>query len=154
MHRLAKGAFNADTAATIGVEFASSRGARQSAHETPDLGHRSKHCYRNAVGVVLVFDVTCRPTFDELPAYLDDVHAVVQLVGNKCDLAAEREVTILGAEGFARERRMADLETSAKIGDNVWEAFVGLAAAITGRELEAFHRTANPLVGQPKNECC
>ena len=55
--------------------------------------------YRGANGVMLVYDITTRKSFDDITMWLEnirkhchqDIHAV--LVGNKCDLLAEREVS-------------------------------------------------------------
>jgi small GTP-binding protein len=176
LRRLTKGTFDLETPPTVGVKFESfpltidDRKVKLQIWDTAGQERfhaQSKNYYRNAVGVILVFDVTERPSFDSLPGWLDDVHslcdanAVVQLVGNKCDLTANRAVTILEAEGFARQHQMAYLETSAKIGDNVREAFVGLATAIMGKGLKGLHGPTNPrplvpppAVGPPPKKCC
>ena len=63
-------------------------------------------------GVVLVFDITERKTFDDLTVWLNDVHAlcdpnvVVQMIGNKADLADQRQVTLAEAEGFAEHQQL------------------------------------------------
>ncbi|XP_065199476.1 ras-related protein Rab-4B-like [Planococcus citri] len=86
--------------------------------------------YKDSVGALLVFDITNRRTFDALWKWLDQArslmnpHAVILLVGNKKDLENEREVSILEAEQYARENELIYLETSAKSGENVEEAFL------------------------------
>lgn len=45
------------------------------------------------------------------------------LVGNKCDLINDRQVSVEEAGNFAMEHNMAHIETSALDGSNVDEAF-------------------------------
>jgi GTPase SAR1 family protein len=85
---------------------------------------------------VPVFDIGERKTFDDINMWLNDVHslcdptAVVILIGNKCDLAANRVVTLAEAEQFAQHQQLTYLETSALDGTNVREAFVKVATQI------------------------
>jgi small GTP-binding protein len=101
----------------------------------------ARSCYRNAVGVILVFDVTQRQSFTALSGWINDAHtlctpgAVVQLIGNKRDLGERRDVTIAEAEQFAERHHMNYVETSAKAGDNVCEAFIRAATAIMKKGL-------------------
>lgn len=80
-----------------------------------------------------------RDTFNHLASWLQDArqHAspnmVITLVGNKCDLDARREVKQEEAEAFARENNLLFLETSAKTGVNVEQAFATTARAIYER---------------------
>lgn len=65
--------------------------------------------YRDAVGALLVFDISNRNTFNALQNWLEDArtlaspHIVILLVGNKKDLENERDVTFLEASQFAQE---------------------------------------------------
>lgn len=86
--------------------------------------------YRGAAGALLVYDVTSRETFNCLANWLTDARTlaspaiVILLVGNKKDLEEEREVTFLEASRFAQENGLMFLETSAKTGHSVEEAFL------------------------------
>jgi Ras-related protein Rab-14 len=68
----------------------------------------TKSYYRGAAGAILVYDITQRDTFDNIPRWLDDVrhatapHTVIYLVGNKSDLEASRQVTLEEAQKFAQ----------------------------------------------------
>jgi small GTP-binding protein len=176
LQRLIKGIFDENTSTTVGAKFESlpltiddrklklqiwDTAGQERYHST------SKTYYRNAVGVALVFDITDRVSFESLSTWLTDVHslcdpnAVIQLIGNKCDRQSERTVTILEAEGFARGHQMAYIETSAQSGENVREAFVGLATEIVSRGLKKIQGPGNPrppapipLAEPPKKKCC
>jgi GTPase SAR1 family protein len=95
--------------------------------------------YRNAVGVILVFDVSDRRSFDDLPQWLSDIHAVcdpnaiIQLIRNKADQKARRLITVSEAEEFASRHKLQYLETSAKLGDNVTEAFMRVATTLLNK---------------------
>ncbi|KAJ4462443.1 putative ras-related protein Rab-14 [Paratrimastix pyriformis] len=87
---------------------------------------------RNEVGRVYV---TRRSTFNNLATWLMDArnlttpNTVIMLIGNKSDLSA-REVPFAEAKAFAEENGLIFLETSAKTGENVEEAFLETASAI------------------------
>ena len=96
-----------------------------------------KAYYRNAVGGLLVFDITHRESFARLNDWLEDAmkHAephkpVFVLVGNKNDQEKIRAVSQEEAQKFARLHHMEYIETSAKTGRNVDEAFHMLASKI------------------------
>eukprot|EP01119_Soliformovum_irregulare_P014289 TRINITY_DN3908_c0_g1_i2.p1 TRINITY_DN3908_c0_g1~~TRINITY_DN3908_c0_g1_i2.p1 ORF type:complete len:100 (-),score=20.62 TRINITY_DN3908_c0_g1_i2:240-539(-) len=55
------------------------------------------------------------------------------LVGNKCDLNAERTVDVNAAKEFAEDFKIPFIETSAKTGFNVEKCFVQIATAIKNR---------------------
>jgi len=92
--------------------------------------------YRGAVGALLVYDITRRPTFNSLMSWLSDARnltkpdTVMLLIGNKKDLDATRAVSFEEAESWARENGLLFLETSAQTGEAVEEAFVKAARAI------------------------
>jgi small GTP-binding protein len=96
----------------------------------------AKAYYRAAVGVILVYDLTDRKSFEELGAWLNDIHslcdpnAVIQLIGNKADLNPHRVVSLKEAENLAKQHNIRYLETSAKQGLNVRNAFVNVAIQI------------------------
>lgn len=93
----------------------------------------TKTYYRNAHGVVLVYDITDRTSFNNIRSWIQQiqVHADVNvnkiLVGNKCDLIGQRAVTIDEGEALAREYKMAFFETSAFNDINVDEAFMRIS---------------------------
>ncbi|KAI1480409.1 ras-domain-containing protein [Daldinia eschscholtzii] len=102
--------------------------------------------FRGASGALLVFDITRRSTFEHVTDWLNDLRAiadpdiVVILVGNKLDQAQpspdesvpdKREVSADEAHDWARRNGVLQyVETSAKSGENVEEAFMRVAERI------------------------
>eukprot|EP00042_Codosiga_hollandica_P035532 m.264171 g.264171 ORF g.264171 m.264171 type:complete len:162 (+) comp54656_c0_seq2:3-488(+) len=84
--------------------------------------------YRSAVGVLIVYDITKRTTYDHVKLWLQEVQAhtaedtVVMLVGNKCDLRHLRAVSTEEARKLAAENGMSFIETSALDATNVSQA--------------------------------
>ena len=89
--------------------------------------------FKGAHGILLIFDITSRDSFKELENWLVEVekNASTQilkiLIGNKCDLEEEREISKDEGEAFAMRNGMQYIETSAKINTNVNEAFEALS---------------------------
>jgi small GTP-binding protein len=98
--------------------------------------------FRGASGALLVFDLSRRSTFLHVTDWLSDLRQiaepdiVVVLVGNKADLATaeddgKREVSRHEAEEWARKNGVLEyVETSAKSGENVENAFCRVAERI------------------------
>lgn len=146
LSRLNKGEFSEEFASTIGVEFLT-HVTKVDADEVKaqiwdTAGQERFHAmmstyYRKAVGALLIFDVCDRQSLLGVEKWLDQLlnvaepglHAV--LVGNKCDMTApQRVVTSEEAQAYAAEHHMSYIETSAKTGMNVEDAFHGLISAI------------------------
>lgn len=89
--------------------------------------------YRDAHALLLLFDVTNRHSFENIRAWVSEIHeyakddVVVMLLGNKCDMTSERCVKREEAEKLAKDNKIPYMETSAKSGLNVDLAFVAVA---------------------------
>jgi small GTP-binding protein len=85
--------------------------------------------YRKALGIIMAFDLTSARSFEHLTNWYQELEAygepnvVVLLVGNKSDLAEQREVPLPSIEAFAAKRKCLYLETSAATGDNIEATF-------------------------------
>ncbi|KAJ1699611.1 hypothetical protein LUZ63_008123 [Rhynchospora breviuscula] len=138
LNRFARNEFLLDSKATIGVEFQTRTLVIQ--HKSVkaqiwDTAGQERYravtsaYYRGAVGALLVYDVTKRPTFEHIPRWLDELRAhadrniVIMLVGNKIDLEDQRAITTEEAKEFAQKEGLFFLETSALQATNVETAF-------------------------------
>lgn len=93
--------------------------------------------YRNSVGGLLLFDITNRRSFQNVHEWLEEARSHVQphsivflLVGHKCDLEAQRQVSRQEAEKLAAAYGMRYVETSARDAINVERAFTELTRDI------------------------
>ena len=86
---------------------------------------------KNSQGVILVYDVTNRQSFDDLNVWLDGIKqstdkVSIILFGNKCEMD-NRQVTKEEAQKFAKENKIPYIETSAKNNINITEGFTQVA---------------------------
>ena len=98
---------------------------------------------RISPGAMVVYDVTSRDSFERIHRYISsiDPETTVMLLGNKCDMTDCRKVTKEEGEKLASEHGIRFLETSAKNGINVEEAFTILAGDILlRRKFEEFEK--------------
>jgi len=94
--------------------------------------------YRSAHAIVLVYDVSCQPSFDCLPEWLSEIEQYANrkvlkiLVGNKVDKDDEREVPERVGRNFADANGFDySLETSALDATNVDLLFQEVATRLT-----------------------
>ena len=88
----------------------------------------TKNFYRNADGLLVVFDLTKKESYDHIKSWLDEAKEnndklKTILIGNKLDLKDERIVAIDVAKQFAEKNNLKYIETSAKDGTNINESF-------------------------------
>ncbi|VDP12490.1 unnamed protein product [Soboliphyme baturini] len=141
--RFSENAFRPDHVSTIGIDFklrTIQLGRDRIRMELWDTAGMERYrtiynsYYYYAHGVVIVYDITSRKSFTNVKDYwLNEVRsnapptAVLMLVGNKCDLTADRKVQFDEAERFASEMNVSLFEVSAKTGINIDDAFQELA---------------------------
>jgi len=92
---------------------------------------------RSGQGFVMVYSITSRATFESLPSFHDQILRVkdedsfpVAVLGNKCDLEKDREVSTMEGKEFADSIGAPFFETSAKARINVEEGFYQLVREI------------------------
>ena len=96
----------------------------------------AKNYFQNTQGFVLVYNITDRQSFEKLSFWLEQIKLnasekiKIVLVGNNCDLANARQVSIEEGEAFAKKNNMKFFEASPKDGTNVNELFYYLANEI------------------------
>jgi small GTP-binding protein len=177
LKRLVDDTFVDESQSTIGVEFLTAAvqvdGATIKLQIWDTAGQErfrsiAKAYFRSAIGVMLVFDLSDRKSFEDLNQWLNDVHtlcepnAEVTLIGNKSDLVEERSVTATEAESFAQLHKLTYLETSARGGNNIQLAFQKTAGTIyrktvAGTELETPEpgpQLGGKLLAEPAKACC
>eukprot|EP00331_Platyophrya_macrostoma_P008058 CAMPEP_0176415962 /NCGR_PEP_ID=MMETSP0127-20121128/6090_1 /TAXON_ID=938130 /ORGANISM="Platyophrya macrostoma, Strain WH" /LENGTH=216 /DNA_ID=CAMNT_0017796001 /DNA_START=45 /DNA_END=695 /DNA_ORIENTATION=+ len=137
--------FKSDHDATIGVEFGSrnvtikDKVVKLQIWDT--AGQESfrsitRSYYRGAIGALLVYDITRRDTFENIERWLEETrqyansNMIIFLIGNKCDLESERQVSTQEGETFAKAHNILFMETSAKTAKNVEEVFTQTAREV------------------------
>jgi len=90
--------------------------------------------YRGADGIIMVYDITRRDSFDHVQDWLNEVNRYAKretckklLIGNKCDSVGDRLVTLEEGKAYADNLKVPFYETSAKSGTMVEEAFLEIA---------------------------
>ncbi|KAK8051114.1 Ras family protein [Apiospora rasikravindrae] len=97
---------------------------------------------RTGEGFLLVYSITSRQSFEEITTFQQQILRVkdkdyfpMVVVGNKCDLESEREVSRQEGEQLAKNFNCSFIETSAKSRINVDKAFYDIV-----REIRRFNR--------------
>ncbi|KAJ2155425.1 Ras- protein Rab-18 [Coemansia sp. RSA 1935] len=94
--------------------------------------------YRGAQGVILVYDVCNRESFEHLDSWMEELNTycttsdvVKMVVGNKIDKESERQVTRKEGAEYARKHQTLFLECSAKTKIGVQQAVEELVSKIS-----------------------
>ncbi|XP_052769372.1 ras-related protein Rab-13-like [Mya arenaria] len=100
----------------------------------------TKQFYRRAQGILLVFDISSRKSYESVPRWLQLVNenckenTVVTLIGNKSDKADTRQVPFMEAQTFADQHNINFYEVSAKNRNNVDKPFQDMCRSILQQE--------------------
>jgi len=146
-YRFIKNTFDEDYALTIGVQVSTKEVTFRNAIvklTVWDIGGQArfknlrKNYYLGANGAFLIFDLTRQETFNQMEPWIKELNEVLGfkvpfvLVGNKSDLIKKkkREINVKEVEMFAKSYDCIYLETSAKTGDKVKDAFKELILTI------------------------
>lgn len=121
--------------------------------------------YRGAVGIVIVYDVTDKKSFENVAHWLNEIDrysnkdSVNILLGNKNDLIENKKVNYSDANIFSVNNNLAFFETSAKNGDNIDDCFEELINLIQNKivkieENNIIKLQKNVKNVKNKNSCC
>ena len=124
----------------------------------------TKNYYKSAQGIILIYDITNRETFENVRNWIKSINAeadervVIILVGNKCDFEENRQVSKEEGEQLAQELNLPFFECSAKENKNIIETFNGLTEKliinyqkVEGKGVKLQQKKAG---GNTKNFCC
>ncbi|MHA2246216.1 MAG: Rab family GTPase [Candidatus Hodarchaeales archaeon] len=146
------GGFNGDFLTTMGADFAYLK-IKIDNHEIdwqiwdlagqPAFRNVMKAYFKGSMGALAVYDVSQAKTLEEINSWIQEAqyHAKtfselpVVLIGNKIDLRDEIPNCLKTIDGFIKAKSLnADfIETSAKTGENIEEAFTKLAHKIISK---------------------
>ena len=138
MSKYLKNEFHEDSKATVGVEFGSKQftieGHNIKAQIWDTAGQErykaiTSAYYKGAKGAFVVYDITRKNSFESVDKWINDLSAAadkkltILVIGNKCDLEDQRQVTKEQGQEKASSLNVAFLETSALSGANLDKAF-------------------------------
>ena len=90
----------------------------------------AKQYYKGANGVLLIYDICSRKTFERIEFWLKELkennridELFICLVGNKNDMEDKREISIEEGEKYAKDNNIPFLEVSAKSGKGIIDLF-------------------------------
>lgn len=120
----------------------------------------NKIYYHDAVVALLTFDLTLQKSFEDVSLWKKEFErgktqesAKCILVGNKCDLVDNCEVTEEAARIWASEQEMLYFPVSAVTGEGVSELLDGIIGAMPSRANEAVVQMAGEVPKQG-GDCC
>jgi small GTP-binding protein len=113
--------------------------------------------YRNADGVILVFDVSEDDSFNNLKKWLNSLNENTSIfipkvvVANKIDL--NRTVQNHNIKQFQKENKVEVFECSAKVGTNIQEAFNYIIKHVTTMKDKKYSITLDNSLNENKCYC-
>ena len=117
---------------------------------------------RKAQGIIVVFDLTKKETFESVVNWLEIIkenfnEVTIVLFGNKCDCESERKVTTEEATEFAKKKNIAYFETSAKKNINIEDGFSKIANDIFKKHINKVEKAItldSKRKSQDEKSCC
>jgi len=119
--------------------------------------------YRGAAAAIVVYDITNKLSFEKTQKWVEELQRhgpadiVLVVAGNKADLEHKRVVPKDEAESYAQQIGGIFLETSAKTGQSVGDAFKGICARLKPEvddDDDDDHTDIGGTRGTKKQGCC
>ena len=155
--RYTKNTFNSTYISTIGIDFLTKNAFLSNGEQYQILFYDTAgqerytsiafNLMKGAEGILLMYDVTQRKTFESITYWVKSIKEAkgenfpVVLIGNKCDLKEERQISREEGESEAKKNGFLFFETSNKDGTNVEEATIALISKVV--ELRKKQNTQN-----------
>ena len=163
--RYTSGQFKEEYQLTIGVEFGSNNviiGDNTYRIQIWDTAGQenfrsiTRSYYKNTACAIIVYEISNKKSFENISSWIEECKntapksILMVLVGNKCDLEDNREVTEEEGREFAEKNGMLFFETSAKTGKNVDELFKQSVKVIDQKIKENYYDLENDSCGIKK----
>ena len=163
--RYTSGQFKEEYQLTIGVEFGSNNviiGDNTYRIQIWDTAGQenfrsiTRSYYKNTACAIIVYEISNKKSFENISSWIEECKntapksILMVLVGNKCDLEDNREVTEEEGREFAEKNGMLFFETSAKTGKNVEELFKESVKVIDQKIKENYYDLENGSCGIKK----
>ncbi|EGR27802.1 Ras family protein, putative [Ichthyophthirius multifiliis] len=98
--------------------------------------------YKGADVIVLVYDISNNESFQDIEKFwLKEVENYAEkdveliLLGNKCDLDAQRTIDTIQVQEYAEKKGMEFYETSAKTNESIEKAFVNIGKKLIAKKI-------------------
>ena len=126
----------------------------------------NKNLFQKVQGIILMYDLTCRESFDHITNWLNLVNQTVSsktviLVANKLDLQDEsRIVSFEEGDAVAKKNNILFFEGSGCTGENVEKIFTAIAEKVYTNLIEEDSANGSSLIlkkkkhKKEKRECC
>jgi len=163
--RYTSGQFKEEYQLTIGVEFGSNNVIiRDNTYRIQiwdtagqeNFRSITRSYYKNTACAIIVYEISNKKSFENISSWIEECKnsapksILMVLVGNKCDLEDNREVTEEEGREFAEKNGMLFFETSAKTGKNVEELFKQSVKVIDQKIKENYYDLENDSCGIKK----
>lgn len=122
------------------------------------IRHLLKGNYIGAQGIIIVFDITNKKSFNSAKSIIDEIkdfnlpnEVITILVGNKIDLEKYREVSKEEAYSLAFKYKLHYFETSAKTNEGIDDIFTYLSTQIYTHCIQKNTQISQRIIADEKN---